>query len=229
MLLLAELLYIPLASPRFAIRSVEIRGDERVAGQVAAAIRLPANTNMVRAPLRLVRRQAESCSAVREAHVSRALPDRIIITFERREPVAVVRRANATFLVDPDGVSFSVAEEWGWGLPELSGPRLISGDISSKAAAAEIRDLLAVLKALGPDPRLRVTRLQLGHEGGVELALDSGAIVDLGSARDLGAKAKLLVAAIEQIGIERIRRLDLSVPQSAYWEPRQGHRSAQVR
>ena len=30
-LLAAELIYIPLASPRFAVREVEIRGDERVA------------------------------------------------------------------------------------------------------------------------------------------------------------------------------------------------------
>lgn len=228
-LLAAEMIYIPLASPRFAVHRVEIRGDEGVAREVAAGIRLPANTNMLRAPLGLVKRQAESCAAVREARVSRALPDRIIVTIERREPVAVVRRADAAFLIDPDGVPFTVADEWGWGLPELSGPRLVSGEIKSKAAAAEIRDLLAVLRALGPDPRLRVTRLQLGREGGVELALDSGAIVELGAAKELGAKARLLVAAIEQIGIERIKVLDLSIPRSAYWEPREGHQSARVR
>ena len=228
-LLTAEILYIPLASPRFAVRQVEIRGDEAVARQVAASIHLPANTSMVRAPLGLVKRQAESCAAVREARVSRALPDRLVVTIERREPVAVVRRADATFLIDPDGAPFMVRDEWGWGLPELSGPRLLAGDLNSKAAASEMRDLLAVLRALGPDPRLRVTRLQLGRDGGVELTLDSGAMVELGAAKELGAKARLLVAAIEQLGIERIKRLDLSVPRSAYWEPRSGRPAAQVR
>ena len=46
------------------------------------------------------------------------------MTIERREPVAVVRRADVAFLIDPDGVPFTVADEWGWGLPELTGPRL---------------------------------------------------------------------------------------------------------
>ncbi len=229
LLLLAEAIYIPLASPRFAVRVVEIRGEERVARAIASSVHLPANTNMIRAPLGLVKRQAESCAAVREARVSRALPDRIVITAERREPIAVVRRSDAAILIDPDGAPFTVAGEWGWGLPELSAPRLLSGDLTSKAAAGEIRDLIAVLRALGPDPRLRVTRLQLGRDERIELALDSGAVVELGEPKDLGAKARLLVAAIERIGIERIKRLDLSVPRSAYWEPREGHQSAQVR
>ncbi|MFB3881596.1 MAG: cell division protein FtsQ/DivIB [Armatimonadota bacterium] len=222
-LFLAEAIYVPLASPRFALRAVEIRGDERVGRQVAANIHLKPNTNMLRAPLALIEKQARSCPAVKEARVQRAFPDRVIVTIERREPIAVIRRSDATLLIDADGKPFTVAEEWGWGLPELVGPHLAVGAINSKAAASEIDDLLAVLQALGPDPRLRVTRLQLGREGGVELTLDSGTLVEMGSATDLGAKARLLVASIEQIGIERIKRLDLSAPQSAYWEPRDGH------
>jgi cell division septal protein FtsQ len=159
----------------------------------------------------------------------RAFPDRIIVTVERREPVAVVRRNDAAVLIDPDGVPFTVAEEWGCGLPELSAPNLASGELTSPAARSEIRDLLAVLRALGPDPRLRVTRLQLGRDGRLELTLDSGTVVDLGAARDLGAKARLLVAAIEQIGVGRIKRLDLSIPRSAWWEPREGRQSAGAR
>jgi cell division protein FtsQ len=226
--LLGELVYIPLASPRFAVRSVQVRGDENVARAAAASIRLPANTSMVRAPLGLIERQAESCPAVRQARASRALPDRIVVAVERREPVAVIRRGDAAFLVDPGGVPFTVAGECGWGLPELSAPHLAAGALTSQAARSEIRDSLAVLRALGPDPRLRVTRLQLGRDGRIELILDSGAAVYLGRPRDLGVKSRLLVAVIEQIGIDRIRRLDLSLPPSAWWEPRAGGRRAQV-
>jgi cell division protein FtsQ len=227
--LLVEIIYIPLASARFAVRSVEVRGDENVARAAAASIHLPANTSMLRAPLRLIEQQAEGCAAVREARASRALPDRVIVAVERREPIAVIRRADAAFLVDPNGVPFTVAGECGWGLPELSAPHLAAGALTSEAARAEIRDSLAVLRALGPDPRLRVTRLQLGRDGRIELILDSGTAVYLGRPKDLGVKARLLVAVIEQIGIDRIKRLDLSLPPSAWWEPREGGRRASVR
>jgi cell division septal protein FtsQ len=227
--LLAVLIYIPFASPRFAVRSVEVRGDENVARAAAASIHLPANTNMLRAPLRLIEQQAEGCAAVREARASRALPDRIVVAVERREAVAVIRRGDAAFLVDPNGVPFTVAGEGGWGLPELGAPHLAAGPLTSEAARAEIRDSLAVLRALGPDPRLQVTRLQLGRDGGIELILDSGTAVYLGQPKNLGVKARLLVAVIEQIGIDRIKRLDLSLPPSAWWEPREGGRRASVR
>jgi cell division septal protein FtsQ len=227
--LLAELIYIPLASPRFAVRSLEVRGDENVARVAAASIHLPANTSMLRAPLGLIEQQAERCAAVREARASRALPDRIVVAVERREPIAVIRRADAALLVDPDGVPFTVAGECGWGLPELSAPHLAKGAVTSEAASAEIRDCLAVLRALGPDPRLRVTRLQLGRDGRIVLILDSGTEVYLGQPKNLGVKARLLVAVIEQIGIDRIKRLDLSLPPSAWWEPRERGGRASVR
>ncbi|MFB3882914.1 MAG: cell division protein FtsQ/DivIB [Armatimonadota bacterium] len=225
----AEVAYIPIASPRFAVRAVEVRGDERVAQAVAPRLQLGKAGSILFAPLKAIERQAEADPAVREARASRAFPGRIVVMLERREPLAVIRRPDAAVLIDPDGVPFTVADEWGWGLPELSAPSLGRGDLRSSGARGEIRDLLAVLRALGPDPRLRVTRIQLGRDGRLELALDSGAIVYLGEAADLGAKARLLVAAMEEIGIERIRRLDLSVPGSAWWEPRQGGRSVQMR
>ena len=227
--LAAEIVYIPVASPRFAVRTVEVRGDERVARAVSSRIRLEGTENILLAPLQAIERQAEADPAVREARVSRAFPCRVLVTLERREPLAVVRRSDTAVLIDPDGVPFTVSDEWGWGLPELSAPHLATGDLKSQGAKSEIKGLLAVLRALGPDPRLRVTRLQLGRDGRLELALDSGTVVYLGEPSELGAKARLLVAAIEQIGIERMKRLDLSIPQSAWWEPRGGRRSVRMR
>ena len=215
-----ELVYIALASPRLAVREVTIRGDRQIAGVVAEAIRLPANTNVLRAPLDLVKKQAESLPAVREARVSRDFPNRLVVTVERREAVAVIRGAKRAILVDPEGVAFTVSEEWGWGLPEMVGPRLGDQGVEAEGASSEIEVLLAVLRALGTDPRLRATRLQLGREGQIEVTLASGARVNLGEGKELAAKAGLLAAAMEQIGANRIARLDLADPKAAFWEPR---------
>lgn len=218
--LLIELFYIALASPRLAVRQVVVRGDPSVARLVAGRIRLPANTSMLRAPLGLVRKQAESVPAVKQAQAARLLPRGIVVTVERREPIAVIRRAEEAILLDAEGVAFSVPHEWGWGLPELVARNLGSGDVRRAEARAEIEALLGVLRALGPDPRLRATRLQLARDQRIEVTLDSGAKVNLGEGRELEAKARLLAAAIEEVGAERIARLDLADPASAYWEPR---------
>jgi cell division protein FtsQ len=215
-----ELAYIALASPRMAVGGVTVRGDQQIAGVVAEAIRLPANTNVLRAPLDLVKEQAESVRAVREARVSRDFPNRLVVTVERREAVAVIRGAQRAILVDPEGVAFTVPEEWGWGLPEMVGPHLGDQGVEAEGAASEIEILLAVLRALGTDPRLGTTRLQLGSDEQIEVTLASGARVNLGEGNELAAKAKLLAAAIEQIGANRIARLDLADPKAAFWEPR---------
>jgi len=225
----AELVYIALASPRFALRTVTIEGDSQIAPMVAASIKLPGNTSMLRAPVGLVERQAESVPAVKEARVNRAFPNRLVVTVERREAVAVIRGAERAILVDRGGVAFSVPDEWGWGLPELVSPHLLEAKLGGDAGAKDIGLLLTVLKALGPEPKLRTTRLQLHPDGQVEIALDSGGVVNLGRPTELPAKAKLLEAALSQIGPERIARLDLSEPAAAFWEPRERTVASAVR
>jgi cell division protein FtsQ len=227
--LCAEVVYIALASPRFALRTVTVRGDSQIAPMVAAGIRLPENTNMLRAPVGLVERQAESVPAVKEARVNRAFPNRLVVTVERREAVAVIRGAERALLVDRGGLAFSVPDEWGWGLPELVSPHLQEAKLGGDAGAKEIGVLLGVLRALGPEPKLRTTRLQLRPEGQIEITLDSGGTVNMGRPTELAAKSKLLEAALEQIGPERIARLDLSEPAAAFWEPRERTVAAAVR
>lgn len=218
--LCGELTYALLASPRLAVREVVLRGDQQIVPLVAPHIRLPAGTNILTAPLDEVERQAKSVPAVRQARVSRDLPAGLVVTVERREAMAVVRSAECAVLIDPAGVPFTVPEEWGWGLPEFVSPRLASGDMDGDEPAADIAAMLRVLRALGPDPRLRATRVQMMREGRVEVTLDSGAVVNFGRPKQLGLKARCLAAALEELGPERIGRLDLADPGAAFWEPR---------
>jgi cell division protein FtsQ len=218
--LLAELAFVVLASPRLAVRAVVVRGDREIAALVAPRIRLPANTNIVRVPLEMVRRQAESVPAVRRARVGRDLPFDIVVRVERREPMAVVRSAERAVLVDPEGIPFIVPEEWGWGLPELVSPRLAGADFEAEGAADDIAAMLKVMRALGPDPRLRATRVQVMRDGDIEVTLECGAVVNLGRAAQLGAKARCLAAALQQLGRDRIARLDVADPKAAFWRPR---------
>lgn len=221
------LICVPFTSPRFAVREVLLRGDPRVAELVAPHMRLPAGTNLLRAPVGLLEKRAEEVPAVQRAEVSRSLPGRLVVMLERREAVAVVRGADEAMLVDPDGVVFAIRDEWGWGLPELAGLHLRRNEIGTARGKAELSSLLAVLRALGPDPRLCVARLEMSAGAdpdgeAVEVMLESGARVSLGAPDRLEAKVKLLGAALDQIGPGRIETMDLSDPQAAHWRPRAG-------
>ncbi len=220
LVLLAELVYIPFHSARFAVTRVVLRGDSRVAAEVAAKIRLPANTNIFLARTGALVRTAESVPAVREASVARDWQRRLIVTLDRREAMAVIRGAKQAMLVDPNGVLFTIRNEWGWGLPELAAPHLSAGDATSAAAKAELAQLVRTLRELGPDPQLRIARLVMDRNGEMEIVLDSHARVRLGSTERLQVKTKLLASVLEQLGADRIEFLDLSDPLTAYWRDR---------
>lgn len=227
--LTAELVYIACASPRLAVREVELRGDPRVVEQVRARISLPDRANIFRAPTRLLAEQVQTAPAVRKARVSRDFPRRLVVTVERREPIAVIRRGERAMLVDPEGIVFTLRDEWGWGLPELVGPHLAESAVGTHAASAEISSLLSVLRAFSTDPRLRMTRLTFGGKSDIEVVLDSGPVAQLGGPSQLAAKVRLFAAALEQLGADQIEYINLSDPQAAYWRPRRNTVSAPMR
>jgi len=220
--LAAELVWIVLASPRLAVRAVEVRGDPQVVAQIAPRLEFPGNMNLVRAPTRELARQLEALPEVQNARVARDFPGRLVATVERREAVAVIRNGEQAVLVDPQGILFTIRDEWGWGLPELLAPHLARvrwGALRGPEARQELATLLGVLRALEPDPSLRVARLEL-LRGEITAVLESGAKVRLGAEEQMATKVKLLGAALAQLGAERIDVLDLSDPPGAYWVPR---------
>jgi len=215
-----ELVYAVLFSPRLALRRIEVRGDREVCEQVAARLRLPRNTSFFLAPTKQLARQVASVPAVRNARVARHFPGRLVVTVEKREPVAVIRSAEQALLVDAQGVVYAIRNEWGWGQPELVAPHVTPKTMSGGEAKVELARLLAVLRAFGPSPRLGVARLELDRGDEITAVLESGAQVRLGTQDQLPAKIRLLTAVLRKLGPERIASLDLSDPNGAYWRPR---------
>ncbi len=218
--LAVELVYAVLSSPRLALRTIEVRGDREVCAQVAGRLQLPRNTNFFLAPTEQLARQVASVPAVRMARVARDFPGRLVVTVERREPVAVIRSAEQALLVDAQGVVYSIRNEWGWGQPELVAPHVTPETMGEGEAKVELARLLAVLRAFGPSPRLGLARLELDRGDEITAVLESGAQVRLGTEEQLPAKIRLLAAVLRKLGPEHIASLDLSDPNGAYWHPR---------
>jgi cell division protein FtsQ len=156
----------------FTLRHVETRGNRRVSTQAIYDIAFDQQSSaMPLVDLDGTRARLLRLPWVREARVSRRLPDTLVIEVIERVPVAVWQQQGRYSLIDADGV---VLEPVGSAMPDLV--RLIGTDANRRFAA-----LNALLEAA---PRLRpmVTdaawvgqrRWDLHFQGGETLSLPEG-------------------------------------------------------
>jgi cell division protein FtsQ len=156
----------------FTLRHVETRGNHRVSTQAIYDIAFDQQSSaMPLVDLDGTRARLLQLPWIREARVSRRLPDTIVVDVIERVPVAVWQQNGRFSLIDADGV---VLEPVGAAMPELV--RLIGPDANRRYAA-----LSALLEAA---PRLRpmITdatwigerRWDLHFQGGETLSLPEG-------------------------------------------------------
>jgi cell division septal protein FtsQ len=124
LVLLGQLLRVAFASPRLAIRTVEVTGAERVpARHVAELAGVQPGCNIFCVNLAQARQQILREPMVRETSVTRVLPDRIAITVQERVPRLVIHSGERFLEVDDLGVVFRERRDAASGLPLLELPQ----------------------------------------------------------------------------------------------------------
>src|SRR5947209_8118817 len=96
----------------FQARNIDVSGTSRTsADEIRAVVRRgAAQTGVWRADLSAISRELKSITWVREAVVSRVLPDGLRVRVTEREPRTIVRTAGGKFLwVDDEGVNLGAA------------------------------------------------------------------------------------------------------------------------
>ncbi len=120
--LLVLLSWTFLGSGLFRVREIVVEGGERVElERVKELIGIRVGENIFTAEVGRARRALLGLLWVREARVRRALPSRIVVQLEEREPVLLITLGDERYWVDRDGY---LLEQAG---PEASGPLLLSG------------------------------------------------------------------------------------------------------
>ena len=162
--------------PLFAVGSVRLEGDlQRNNVTTVRANALPhLSGNFFTMDLEKARDAFEQVPWVRHAMVRRVWPNRLIVTLEEHQPVALwAGDENSDKMVNSHGEVFeaNVGDVEDEGLPEFSGP-----DGSSAQVLAMYHRLLPVLQQLGSE----VTGLALSGRGSWKVELESGAAVELG-------------------------------------------------
>ena len=162
--------------PLFAVGSVRLEGDlQRNNVTTVRANALPhLSGNFFTMDLEKARDAFEQVPWVRHATVRRVWPNRLIVTLEEHQPVALwAGDENSDKMVNSHGEVFeaNVGDVEDEGLPEFSGP-----DGSSAQVLVMYRRLLPVLQQLGSE----VTGLAMSGRGSWKVELENGASVELG-------------------------------------------------
>lgn len=183
------------------VRQVTVTGVRALsADQVRAAAGVPAGRPLARVDTGAVADHVRALPGVERVAVARSWPGTLRITITERHGVAVVRRAGAYWLVDPDGVVFQRAA----GRPKLPVLGLVDvrpDDPTSTAA-------LAAVTALPPRLLAMVGTVRAATPEQVTLTLTDGRTVFWGGGEDSAAKASVLGALLSRPG----RHYDVSTP-----------------
>ena len=192
-----------LRHPLFALGGITVRGDvtHNSAMTLRANVAPRVAGNFFTLRLDAARAAFESVPWVRRAVVRREFPNRLRVVLQEHQAVAFWGEEGEPKLVNSFGEVFeaNVGDVEQDGLPRLSGPE------------GESAQVLAMYQALQPlfEPLdLDIGQLVLTARGSWQLALDSGAVVELGrgTREELVARTQRFVQTLTQVTSKYGRR-----------------------
>jgi hypothetical protein len=196
---------------QFYVYSAEIRGNQRVpADQIYAASQVDTQHIFWIRPNQAAA-QVKVLSGIADAHVSMALPNKVTIEVQEREPLVAVQTISTTTWFAADGMP----------LPQVgSEPPLLLSDTEGAAGNGQggLRlQVLADIRAFHarlPD----LTTVDFGAQEGLTFRSPGGFTVYLGNQGNIAAKLDLLQAVQGQIASRETRPqvVDLRVDGNAY-------------
>lgn len=193
----------------FHVRTVEVHGATHLGrGEVIQMSGIARSDNAV-----WLDERAAEASLMRSPWIARAvvhvdLPWTVTITVTERSPIAVLERGAAEVLVAADGTLLGPAARAD--LPVIVAPPTWIADPS----LAPVEGIARALRALAPEVRAAVRRIEVGSPSGLELFLSDGVRIAYGSPRGVEAKAEAIgdvLAWVDATG-ERIRSMNVSAP-----------------
>ncbi|HTS82113.1 MAG TPA: FtsQ-type POTRA domain-containing protein [Myxococcaceae bacterium] len=169
------------ASPRFALRTVKVRGLHRATeNELLLLAGVAPGDNLWELQTAAVAQAMGAHPWVRSVEVTRSLPDTLEIRVEERAAVALASLGDL-YVVDADGAPFKrVSPAESLDLPLLTGLTREAAEKDPAAIAPRLREALAVADAYQRAfERPRLSEIQIG-EAGFELVATDGVRVVLG-------------------------------------------------
>ena len=163
-------------------------------------VEVPSGQPLARVDLDAIRARIEALAVVRDAEVTRAWPDRVLIDVHERQAIAVVEIGGRIRGLDAEGVVFRDYPRPPPGMPQVR----TSSDTRSDA----LQEAALVVEALPAEIDRQVDHVEVATVDQISLVLRNGKTVVWGSAEESDAKAEVLAELFKQPA----RTYDVSVP-----------------
>jgi hypothetical protein len=170
LLLVAQCLRVAFTSPRLRLREIRVTGSSRLSvAQVRELGNIQLGENVFRVNLAQVSRRMLTEPYLRDAIVTRELPDAINVRLEERTPALQIACNGAIFDADPDGVVFQRARQVAADQPLLEIPARELPPLGGKLLEKHLA-LIRECSDLAKQHRLAVHKLHIDE--GEELWLN---------------------------------------------------------
>ncbi len=189
--LLATAGWVLLASPMFAVTTVQVDGTHRLTpDQVRQAADVPIGRAMLRLDLGSVQQRVAALRVVRSATVTERWPHTVVVTVVERTPIATAQTAAGSWwLLDADGVAVTQASSRPTGLVLVALDPLTATPDTLAAASSVAGSLPSSVRRLVRDVTAQTP-------DSVQLDLVGGAVVRWGNDQDNATKAQVLAALL---------------------------------
>jgi len=202
--LLGAGLWVVLASPVLAVRSVTVVGNTRTATSlIELTADIPRGVPLARVDLSGAQQRLSELPSVASATLVRSWPSTVRIVIVERQPVAVALSAAGVRLIDKDGHDIGGTRSNPPGLTVIAMNIDTTDPATFVAAANVVAGLPAVLRSV-------VTSVTAEGPNAVDLHLVGGALVHWGDPSQPAEKARVLHALLSQ----KAMRYNVSAPDS---------------
>ncbi|PZF61039.1 cell division protein FtsQ [Curtobacterium sp. MCBD17_034] len=206
LLVLVLSVVVAVYSPLMALRTIEVRGTDRVdRQQVLHAVDGQLGTPLARIDFGAIKRQLAGFPLIASYVTEEAPPHTLVITVTEREPIVAVKTGSGYDLVDPAGIVVESDPKQPAGMP-------LAAVQPSQLGSTAFRSMTEVVLALPTSVRSTVTQVTASTSDDVTLTLHSGAKVVWGSPDDSAAKARLLAALMTSQAPSGKVEYDVSAP-----------------
>ena len=170
-----------ISAPYFGIRETDVRGCKEITEKdVLHLASIGPSQNILAVNTEAITARVRKNPWIKEVYVGRELPARLVIQVRERTAVALLKKDNSFYLMDPDGVPFKKLESGDEAdLPALTGcyqEGVLNPHLLSKAL-----DLLSFLSAQKEFPGIRsIAEIHVDEVFGFSIFTDSNLCLRLG-------------------------------------------------
>lgn len=171
-----------LSTPYFEIKEISVRGLKELTEQdVLIQAAMTPRQNLLSVNVDALAGRISANPWVKNIHVGRELPNRIVLAIKERNPVALVKQSNGLYLMDNEGNVFKKLDK----NDEVDLPILTGVDIKEKEKSRLLLSTLSLLQTMSASNRYSylgtIAEVNVKDVVGVSLLTDTGLYLKLGT------------------------------------------------